>query len=225
MDFSAQHFMRHEIRGVRLGPVLDPADVGPARGSPGGNQLVYKGFRRDVGEEAGRQRNVQGRAAPAEITGWPWDVLYWASYIRHYEQKVAGEALRDAVLDKYGPPTAESPERDYWVWLYDLDGELVKAGSGSNACAVTADYWLATTPGGGVSQIKPEAGMRDFGPWGCSLMMELNARGGSGGADQYSVFLTSGYALAISHFLQRIEEPPRVVKKLKSLQDFVPTLE
>jgi len=222
IDFGAPHFMRHEVRGVRLGPVLNPDDLGPLPAKTYANSYAYKNFRHDVGVEAGKKRLVQGRAAPAEVTGWPWDVLYSANYYREYEQMNTIEGLRDAVIRQYGQPSSESTDRNYWVWLYDLDGNLVQPGSESDSCAITADYWLKYVPGGSVDHVNRNANMDDFGPWGCSLIMELNARGGSGGVKQYSVYMMSGYAMAMNHFFQQIEEPLAVMKQMQSHQYFKP---
>ena len=220
VDFSAPHFARHEIRGVRLGPVLEPADVGPLRQS--GASDHHKLFRRQVGEAGSYRTLVQGNAVAAEITGWPWDVASELRFSWEYEQKATSEAFRDAALQRYGPPSAERP--GYLVWLYDLAGNLVRLSDPmTNGCRATAEYWLKHD-GTNIGHVDANANSSDFGPWGCSVIMELGARRSDQGVDGFSIRLWSGYALALNHFFQRLEEPREVAGALGQLQQFEPRL-
>lgn len=221
LDFGAEPFTRVDFGGVRLGPVSAGEDVA-TRATPG-NRAAYahKWFRKTVGAVGDKHNTVQGQVAPADITGWPWDVLYTASYVRHYDGLVATETFRDAVLGQYGEPSSSSADGRYWVWLYDLDGRLVKPGT-DNVCAVTAGYWLQQVSGGAVDRIRIAHSKNDLGPWSCSLMVDLNARGTSGGVDHYMATATSGYAMAMSHFYQRIAEPLAVMEKMQALKASTP---
>jgi hypothetical protein len=217
VDFGAPHFARHEIRGVQLGPVLDRAELGPLRHSLD----RYRGFRRRVG--GGNDLTfVQGSAAAAEITGWPWDVLYDLRFSLSYDQKVTSAAFRDAAIERYGPPSSERPGN--LVWLYDLAGNLVRLSDPmTNSCRATAEYWLAhdaTT----IDHVDPDPNSSDFGPWGCSVIMEMNARSSDQGVDGFTVRLWSGYAIALNHFFQRLEEPKTVARALDELYHFEPHL-
>jgi hypothetical protein len=225
IDFGAPHFRRHEVKGVRLGPVLTPEDLGPVRPASGPNAYVYRGFRRDVGIEAGKLRNVQGYAAPADVTGWPWDVLYLARYRREYEEPVSLPGLRQALFDQLGTPSSESADGMQWFWIYDLQGNLVQPGSSSSACGGTARYWVSQDAEGRVTSLAAQANMQDFGAWGCSLMVDINARSSSGGATHYSVYMVSGYAMAMNHFFQRITEPVAVKERLDALHAVKPVIE
>lgn len=220
VDFGAPHFARHEVRGVRLGPVLEPADVGPLRQSSASDR--HKLFRRQVDEAGSYRALVQGYAVAAEITGWPWDVVAQLRFSRDYEQKVTSEAFRDAALQRYGPPSAERP--GYLVWLYDLAGHLVRLSDPmTNGCRATADYWLKHD-GTNIGHVDPNANSSDFGPWGCSVIMELGARRSDQGVDGFTMRMWSGYALALNHFFQRLEEPREVAGALGQLQQFEPRL-
>lgn len=225
VDFGAPHFVRHEVKGVRLGPVPSAEDLGPVRPASHPNAYAYRGFRRDVGIEAGKPRNVQGYAAPAAITGWPWDVLYAARYRREYEEAVPLEGLREALFRQYGPPSSRAPDDMQWFWVYDLEGNLVTPGDTSGACAETAGYWLTYDANGRITGLKAQSNRFDFGAWGCSLLMDINARSSSGGATHYSVQMVSGYAMAMSHFFQRIAEPVAVVERLEALHEARPTID
>jgi hypothetical protein len=224
LDFGASHFVRHEVRGVRLGPVLSPDDLGPVRPARGPTAYAFRNFRRDVGVEAGKPRNVQGYAAPAAITGWPWEVLYAASYRREYEEAVRLEGLREALFRQYGPPSSQAPDDMQWFWVYDLDGHLVTPGDTSGACAETVGYWLTYDSNGRITGLKAHSNRFDFGAWGCSLLMDVNARSSSGGVTHYSVDMVSGYAMAMSHFFQRIAEPVAVMENLDALHEAKPTI-
>jgi len=224
VDFGAPHFRRHEVKGVRLGPVLAHENLGPLRPASHPNAYVHRSFRRSVGVEAGRRRNVQGLAAPAEITGWPWDVLYSANYRREYEATVPLQGLRHALFEQYGPPSAESADGMQWYWFYDLEGQPIEPGGGAGPCADTLRYWLRQDADGRVTSLSAPANKHDFGAWGCSLLMDINARSSSGGATHYTVYMVSGYAMAITHFFQRIQEAAAVKEQLDALHRVKPVL-
>ncbi|PSJ43789.1 hypothetical protein C7H85_16220 [Zobellella endophytica] len=225
VDFGAPHFRRHDVKGVRLGPLLSREDLGPLRPASHPNAYVYRNFRRDVGVEAGKRRNVQGRAAPAEITGWPWDVLYSAHYYREYEATVPLEGLQDALFEQYGPPSAEAADGMQWYWFYDLEGMLTKPEGGAGPCAETLGYWLHQDANGRVTSLSTPANKHDLGAWGCSLLMDINARSSSGGVTHYSLSMVSGYTMAISHFFQRIEEAMAVKERIDALHNTLPVVD
>ena len=225
LDFGAPHFVRHEIRGVRLGPVLASEDLGPLRPARYPNQYAYRSFRRAVGMEAGKPRAVDGYAAAAEITGWPWDVLYLARYRREYEEPVSLPGLQQALFDQLGTPSSESADGMQWFWIYDLEGNLVQPGSSSSACGGTERYWVSQDAERRVTSLAAQANKQDFGAWGCSLMVDINARSSSGGATHYSVYMVSGYAMAMNHFFQRITEPVTVKEQLDALHAVKPVIE
>ncbi|WP_445399356.1 hypothetical protein [Zobellella sp. An-6] len=224
VDFGASHFRRHEVKGVQLGPVLDQEDIGPLPRTNSPNGYIYRYFQRNVGVEAGKPRNVQGYVAPAEITGWPWDVLYSARYYRQYEAPVMLSSFKDVLFEQYGLPSAETADDMQWYWVYDLDGVLIKPGERSDPCSNTLGYWLKQNREGRVTSLTVSSNPLDLGAWGCSLLMDINARSNPGVVDHYSVNMVSGYAMAMSHFFQRIEEAQVVQGKFDELQSFKPDL-
>jgi len=201
VDFGAAHFTRSEIRGVRLGPVPDPSEVGALRPNHG---EAYKIFRRQVGENGNYGTLVQGKAAAAEITGWPWDVLFNFRFSRKYDQPVASSAFRDAAIEHWGQPSSERPGR--LVWIYDLAGKLVRVSDPmTNSCRATVDPWLKVY-NGVFSHIDPNAVSGDLGPWGCSVILEVGASTSDAGVGGFNILAWSGYTMALNHFFQRIEE-------------------
>lgn len=214
VDFGAASVTRHDIKGVRLGPVANGAELGPLRAT-GGSGDRFKNFQHQAGKNGRRDRSmVYGHAAAAEITGWPWDVLYEAQYIREFGERTATSAFWEAVRLRYGAPSA-TRARHYMLWLYDLDGKLVvPEQSPENSCLVTADFRLQRDEANAIAGIDWNADNNDFGPWGCSTIMELSANSASGGVDGYFIRIASGYAMAVNHFIQRIEETTRVAEKV-----------
>ena len=131
-------------------------------------------------------------------------------------------AFRDAAIERYGPPSSERPGN--LVWLYDLAGNLVRLSDPmTNSCRATAEYWLAHD-GATIDHVNPNANSSDFGPWGCSLIMEMGSRPSDQGVGGFTLRLWSGYAIALNHFFQRLGEPKAVDRAQGELQRFEPRL-
>jgi hypothetical protein len=165
IDFESAPFARHDLKGVRLGPVLDPRDVGPLPTRKGSADLS-KNFQREVATERAVLRK---QAAAAEVTGWPWDILYFAQYLEELQETSSSEAFGAAVLERYGKPSSLFECSGYMVWLYDLDGQKLDLGdAGSDACRATAQLWLSSDPLGRVYSLGWEPNSYDIGPGGAS---------------------------------------------------------
>ncbi|WP_192355768.1 hypothetical protein [Mesorhizobium mediterraneum] len=217
VDFESPPFSQHDVKGVRLGPVLNPDGLG-GLSAPGGSSDRHKYLTRQVEGEKGRN-NVQGQAAAAEVTGWPWDVLYFLQYIEGFKQTSTVDAFDSAVQERYGEPSSVYEQSGYRLWLYNLDGQkLALDAVDQDECRKTIEFWLQSDPLKRVHALGWEFNSYDIGPWGCSLVMELNPNRGSGGVTGYSVRAASGYVMAINHFLQRVEETTELLGKVQALQ-------
>jgi hypothetical protein len=219
VDFESAHFVKHDLKGVRLGPVKNRGELGPLRAP--GYGLRYKGFRRQVAMAGPHANNVLGHAAAAEMTGWPWDVLYYAQFVEKFPTYSTFAAFNDAVVEKYGEPS--SRHGAYVLWIYDLEGQKISLSQASNACQATLEFWVK------YDQLRRAQGMdwridkgHDLSPWGCSLIMEINGNQESGGVSGYRVQALSGYAMALNHFSQQIEKTEELKKKIQALQNSKP---
>lgn len=219
VDFQSAHFVKHDLKEVRLGPVTNRGELGPLRAR--GYGLRYKGFRRQIATSGRQASNVLGHAAAAEVTGWPWDVLYYAQFFEKFPTHSTFAAFNDAVVEKYGEPS--SRHGAYMLWIYDLDGQKISLSQTSNACPTTLDFWVK------YDQLRRAHGMdwridkgHDLSPWGCSLFMEINGNQESGGVSGYRVQALSGYAMALNHFSQQVEKTEELKKKIQALQNSKP---
>ena len=225
MDFGAAQFRRSDIKGVRLGPVLNKAELGPLPSVSSG-QDASKYFRRKMEKRGYYFTNVQGNAAAAQVTGWPWDVLYDAHYLREFKAMVTSAGFREAVLRQYGTPSSERPQNGYMIWLYDLDGrQVTKDTPPDNSCRRTADFWLKYDADNVIAGINWNSNSDDFGPWGCSVLMEINPNHGDGGVTGYYIRIASGYAMALNHFFQRLAQPVAVMKKIQAFKGYKPKVQ
>ena len=224
IDFESAPFARHDLKGVRLGPVLDGAELGPLTVRVGDSKNDrYKSFQRQVAVRDGYRSVIRGHAAAAEVTGWPWDVLYFAQYFEELEQTSTFEAFAAAVRERYAEPS--SLYEGYQLWAYDLDGrKLAFDQAGSDSCRATIEFWLKTDPLKRVLGLDWQFNSSDIGPWGCSVVMELNSNRSGGGVSGYQIRAASGYVMAINHFLQRIEETTELLEKVQALQGRKPKL-
>lgn len=226
VDFESAPFARHDLKGVRLGPILNGEDVGGLTVRVGDSQEDrYKGFQRQVAAGDGVRRAVLGRAAAAEVTGWPWDILYFAQYSEELERKSTSEAFDEAVLERYGEPSSLYEQSGYRLWVYDLDGRKLSFDeAGSDACRATLEFWLKADPLKRVHGLDWEFNSYDVAPWGCGVIMELNANPGDGGVSGYSIRAASGYIMAINHFLQRVDDTKELLGRVRALLDRKPQL-
>jgi hypothetical protein len=219
VDFESAQFVKHDLKGVRLGPVKNRGELNPLRAA--GYGLRYKGFRRQVGTAGRQANNVLGHAAAAEVTGWPWDALYYAQFFEKFPTHSTFAAFNDAVVEKYGEPS--SRHGAYMLWTYDLEGQKISLNQTSHACQTTLDFWVK------YDQLRRAHGMdwridkgHDLSPWGCSLIMEINGNQQSGGVSGYRVQALSGYAMALNHFSQQIAKTEELKKKIQALQNSKP---
>ena len=194
----------------------------------------YKEFTAKWGKQPGSSlpATVGGTIAVAEVTGWPWDVLYGAGYSERLPHPSSGEAFEQAVIDRFGQPSLRMTQKKFskesLLWLYDLNGKQLgpdDAAPGNCLLTLTLDIWNTR----GMARNNT-----DFGPWGCALVMVLMHDGSrivlSDGkvrdepVSEYRIEAISGYALAINHFLTRVEEMRRIQEKVGELQTYQPKL-
>lgn len=222
VDFQSRAFARHDLKGIKLGPVLDREGLGPLTVPSSADR--YKGLNKQVG--AGKTRTtVRGRAAAAEVTQWPWDALYFAQVFEQLEQTSTWEAFESAVHERYGKPSALYEQSGYMLWAYDLDGRMLAFDkAGSDACRATIDFWAKSDPLKRIHGLDWEFNSFDIGPWGCSMFMELNPNRSSGGVTGYQIRAASGYVMAINHFLQRVAETTELLGKVEALRRNKPKL-
>jgi hypothetical protein len=224
MDAETAPFARHDVKGVKLGPIAAGAkELGPLT-MPGYSEPQHRGFQRAVG--SGRLAGtVLGRAAAAATTGWRTDVLYSAQYTDRFEQKTTAEAFRAAVLERYGNPGFEFGNSGYMVWLYDTEAQPLRLDdAATNPCRATAEFWLEKDGAGRPMRLKWDFGGYDLGPWGCSLIMELFPNRDDGGISGYNVRTVSGHAMAVNHFMQRIDQAKDVMARAQALLQNRPRL-
>ncbi len=237
LNWGLAPFARHDIKGVRLGPV--PAlmeaggieaeiKIGKLRNTPGN---PYKPFTARLGKQPDSSLpvTVGGSIAVAEVTGWPWDVLYGAWYSEHLPQQSSRAAFEQAVIDRYGQPSlrmTQKSSKESLMWLYDLKGkQLGPDGAAAGNCLLTLDLWNSRSLAGNNT---------DFGPWGCALVMVVTHNSPrilmrddkvmDRSVNEYRIEAVSGYALALNHFLTRVEKMRQVQDKIGELQAHQPKL-
>lgn len=240
LDWGLAPFARHDIKGVRLGPVPALMEAGSIaakmeisrlRNMPGN---PYKQLTVRLGKQPGSSLSatVNGSIAVAEVTGWPWDVLYGAMYSERLPQQSSREEFEQAVIDRYGQPslrfTQKRRSKEILLWLYDLNGkQLGPDDAAPGNCLVTWNLKLWGTTGMAQNN-------RDIGPWGCALVMVLTHDGMKSlmsdgelmdrNVSEYRIEAISGYALALNHFLTRIESMRQIQEKIGTLQAYQPKL-
>jgi hypothetical protein len=121
VDFESEPFTRHDIKGTRIGPLFDMQGLS-GLGDTSDTSDRDRFLTRQVTTMQGKEAALQGRAAAAEITGWPWDVLYFANYSEHFGATSTYDAFKEAVLERYGAPSFIYDEFGFMLWLYDVDG-------------------------------------------------------------------------------------------------------
>ena len=215
LDFNTQPFTTHDIKGVRLGPLLDNDGVKPLSAA-GYASDRSRGFQKSVTTSTG-QRAMLGEAAASEITGWQWHVLYFAQFSEEFEQKATQEVMDEIVDERYGPPSSRMEGSGYRLWVYDVDGHQLDLNTDTEgACARTIESSLKRDPLHRVLGYNREHNSFDLGPWGCGLTMEMNAASGDGGVSGYFVKMESGYVKAINHFYQRIDQTKDLLAKVEA---------
>jgi hypothetical protein len=212
---------------VRLGPLLSGQGLGRLS-APGSSDDRHKNFNRVVGEPGSTGSryapSVMGRAAATEITGWPWDVLFFAQYDEEFKKTSIYEAFMNAVHERYGTPSSLFEQSGYMLWTYDFDGQIVTFDEpGTSPCRQTIEFWLNKGPLHRIHGLGWQFNSYDLGPWGCSVIMELNPNR-NGGVSGYSISAASGYAMAINHFYQRIDETSDLLEKVRALANRKPRL-
>jgi len=222
IDYNGEHFHRHNLKGVKLGPLMDESDLNPnIAGEMFGPR--YRVFQHPFEQQDGRKNVVRGKAAISEVTGWPVDVLYVADFTETLPIPTPFEVFYDAILDKYDEPSSRYKDTGYMLWFYDLEGQKIDLKTPmSNSCRNTLEYRLATDPHGYVYKFQRRSSENlDF--WGCSLVMELYGNPSGGAVSTYRVVAYSPYAMAIDHFSQKIAETEELKKKIEALLERKPT--
>jgi hypothetical protein len=225
IDFESAHFARHDLKGVRLGPALNGEEVGPL--NAGGVSDKYKWFKRTVGMRGRYPYAVMGRVAGAKITGWPWDVLYYATLGEEFAKKSTFESFKKVVYKKYGEPSSTYGKSSYFsgLWMFDMDGRQITLDEPmSNSCRATAEFALKYTSQKEAHAFVFEPNINDLGPWGCSIVMDLRFNSLNGGVEGYSGMILSGYVKAMNHFFQRIEQVTKLLEKVRKVQGYKPKL-
>jgi hypothetical protein len=197
--------------------VKDESDLHPlsAAGYSGDRS---RGFQRKPKGNDRPQAVILGKAAASQITGWPWDVLYWMQHSSKLEQLSTRQAFRDAVKERYGEPSAMQEESGYSLWVYDLDGKKLDLSADSGGiCRRSADFWIEYDQKGVAQKVNWNDRTGDLGPWGCSMMFELNPRHESGGVSGYYMRAACGYAMAINHFLQQVTKTKELQGRIDHL--------
>lgn len=229
LDWGAAPFARHDIKGVRLGPVANANagknyKLGPLYRSGG---VAEKSYSTVVGKQPGRDydAHVNGRVAATEITGWPWDALVGAWYVEQLPQPANLKSFVQAVNDRYGRPSfskaqgvASSQASNLHFWVYDLAGrQLGPNDAAPDNCLALEEEWAKNIYQGSASS--------QLGPWGCSLVMILSHNGGDNfPVSNYRIEAVSGYAKGLNHFLTQLQEVEKIKATLQSAKGNQPQL-
>jgi hypothetical protein len=229
-DWSLPVFSRYNIKRVRLGPfpalraeLGENADVNLSELglSRFGKTKIFRVTMHDPSDRS-NSTTVNGRVVAAEVMGWPWDVLYGASYFRRLPQRSLTEVFDQSIFERYGEPSLKTKHdktsgKRYYYWFFDLDGQQLRIDDAAPSnCLTTWEHWKSA---GSLMEIDT-----DIGPWGCSLTMILTHNGGHGMVSQYSTEITSGYTMALNHFLGRLEEVRTMREKIQEAQSREPKL-
>ncbi len=228
-DWGLPVFSRYNIKRVKLGPL--PALTAELGGNADVNLSELQSTRfgkikifsvtMHEPSDGSDTTAVYGRVVAAEVMGWPWDVLYDARYSERLPQRSFTEAFDRAVVERYGEPSLRTQGRgasaQVYFWFFDLDGRQSTIDDvAPGNCLATWEHWK-----GGGKRTGVEV---DMGPWGCALVMRLTHNGGRGSVGKYSVETTSGYAMALNHFLGRLEEMRVKSQKIQQVQSSEPKL-
>ena len=220
IDFSAPHFVRHNFKGVSLGPVTNSDDLSPLGARGYGTRS--RQFQQIVGKQGNYNLAVTGKAAAAEITGWPVDVLYSMQFSEQFPIESTFPAFYDSVLEKYGEPSSRYKETGYMFWFYDLAGQkIVPETPMSNACRSTLEFRMHYDKLHRMQKMA-NPGNQNLDFWGCGLVMELLGNRSGGGVTGYTTRAFSGYVMAVNYFYQQIEETEELKKKIEALQERKP---
>lgn len=231
LDWGLPPFARHDVKGVRLGPVPFVTGQAGDHTQITVNDLVhsatsgsFKSFKAIIKPGSGQSMPgyVLGWVAAAEVTGWPWDALIGLRYNEKLPQLSTSAAFENAVQDRYGPPSPGdgSLSDTAFYWLYDMQGKQ-RAASDPSDCARSLKLWQNQPHSGGALNVFNS----DIGPWACALIMKLQTNPGTAGTvSSYISEVTSGYAFAINHFLRRLREMDQMRAKVGTVQSYQPTL-
>lgn len=224
VDFAGFPFTKYDIKGVRLGPVTDSGNIHPLSAA-GYSDDRSRGYQKTIRTDEGPTA-LLGEAAASEITGWPWPVLYSAQFGERFKQMPTQATMDDVIKQRYGPPSSRREGSGYRLWVFGLDGHQINLdGDAKGPCAASIDGSLKRDPLNRVISFNWNSNSSDLGPWGCSLIMEMNAGSGSdGGVEGYSIRMWSGYVAAINHFYQRISETETLRKKVQAMLSRKPKL-
>ena len=211
VDWSQPMFRTYTLHDVPLGPlpVVTAALAPGSKMSLSPLKVTHAGARKDfvvdqTPDDQWNSRRVMGDVLAAERLGWPWDALFGARHVEHFQQRSTITAFDEAIRSRFGDPTlverrTGSARRDHY-WLFDLHGRQVATGeSSSGSCLDTKDLWERQT---WLSRINV-----DVGPWNCALVARLrDDASGQGTVSQYELEVMHGYATALNHFTWRVEQ-------------------
>jgi hypothetical protein len=228
-DWGMPVFASHDIKGVPLGPLPvlmerlgKTADLklSPLENLSAGPRKVLS--LTIYGADRTNATTIEGNVAAAEVLGWPWDVLHVASYRERLTTEATTGDFEQAAIERYGAPsrietrgTGAATRR--LQWFFDLQGQqLVMSSATPGNCLSTREHWI--------DHIDYRRFTRDIGPWGCSLILLLIDDGWDGSVKAYSIQAASGYAMALNHFMTRLEEVRAMRQEIEAVQAYKPKL-
>lgn len=246
-DFANPAFATYAIHGIKLGP-LNPTNVfgEPVRENVGRyvgpKHLDGKIYSGRIGELPGGRAKyiINGRVAPKENTGWPWDALFttWRQSDTP-DQTISPEKYWEERVAERGLPThptkeafLKTPQKIYW--LHDVSGKKLTTLDKESPCTKSFDRWR---------EMPLAMGQRDFAPWGCAAVLTVDPKigyapelGPDGKPKQISTQdllagkpigvpqvtqhrweSVAGYASSLHHFLVRINQIEETRKKWREL--------
>ena len=145
----------------------------------------------------------------------------YARYLVGQRKPLQKALFREALIDRYGPPTAHigDPTGTQWFtlfWIHDLQGRLVTEEAGINNPGVQSIVKY------GLSKNYP-SNNTDIGPWGFGVVMSVVVSGYTDVVNNYEVHMQHGHALAHQHFSDRLNMISHIQKTTKEEEQFTPS--
>lgn len=223
IDWEMPQFSRYAVNDIKVGPLragqyLDLNQKNPTRPFAYTWQTLVT---LQDPQDSSKTHEAMGGIIANKVFGTPWDILYAVYTEKHPDKVFQTEVFDQAVLERYGAPTAAitgipNYTKEFY-WLFDLQGHQA-ALSGQDSCSATFDFW------------KHENSLavfdKDIGPWGCSLVMIVshNGNGVRPRVSNYRSQAISGHMLAWQHFKKTVEEAETARHKIEEVKSFRPQL-